>query len=203
MIIRQEQQKDYKEVENLTREAFWNVYRPGCFEHFILNKMRKDECFIPQLDYLIEENNKIVAHIAYAKAFVVDDNGEKHQIAIFGPLSVLPEKQKQGYGSKLIKYTLNKAKQLGYALVAITGNPNYYHRFKFESASKFGIYYEGLPKTQDAPFFMVKVLDKTKAKNIKGVYSDPQVYSADDGEVEEFDKNFPPKIKEKKQGQLV
>lgn len=202
MIIRNEEKKDYNDVENLTREAFWNVYRPGCFEHYVLHKMRDDDCFIKDLDYCIEDNNKIVAHIAYARAYI-NDNGIKHEIAIFGPLSVLPEKQKQGYGSKLIEFTLQKAKELGFALVAITGNPEYYHRFGFESASKFGVFYEGLPKTEESPFFMIKILDKEKANNVKGIYSDPKVYMVDEKKVEEFDKKFPKKLKEKREGQLI
>lgn len=202
-ILRREEEKDYKTVENITREAFWNVYRPGCFEHYVLHKMRGDNAFIPELDYVAEENGRVVANIVYVKAYVTDECGTAREIAVFGPLSVLPEKQKQGYGRRLIEYTTEKAKEMGFALVAITGNPDYYRRFGFESASKYGIYYEGMPETEEAPFFMVKILDGDKAKNIRGTYKDPTVYEANEGEVDEFDKKFPPKIKEKREGQLV
>lgn len=202
MLIRQEREKDYGEIENLTREAFWNVYRPGCVEHYLLHELRGDGCFIPELDYCIEEEGRIVAHIAYARAYVTGDDGIKREVAIFGPLSVLPERQRRGYGGALIRHTLQRAKELGFALVAITGNPDYYHRFGFESASEHGIFYEGMPREESAPFFMVKILDGEKAKDIKGEYSDPQVYLVGQEEADEFDKAFPPKIKQKREGQL-
>lgn len=203
MKIRLENINDYIEVENLTREAFWNLYRPGCFEHFVLHNLRKSDCFIPELDYVIEENGKIIAHIVYAKAYVKSDNGETFEVGIFGPVSVLPELQGKGYGSKLIQFTLNKAKETGIPLILICGNPAYYPRFGFESASRHGIYYEGLDKSEEAPFFMVKVIDEEASKKIVGTYSDPECYQVSEEETDEFDKNFPLKVKEKREGQLV
>ena len=133
-IIRNELEEDYDDVENLTREAFWNVYRPGCNEHLVIHNLRKEKCFIKELDYVIEKDNKIIANIVYAKSKITQDNGITKDILIFGPISVLPEYQKKGYGSYIIKYTMNKAKEMGYTEIAITGNPDYYHRFGFESA---------------------------------------------------------------------
>lgn len=202
MIIRREEEKDYREVENLIREAFWNVYRPGCLEHFVLHNMRKDDCFIKDLDYCLEVDGKIIAQIAYSKAYITNKEGEQYEVAVFGPLSVLPNMQKRGYGSKLIEFTLNKAKELGYPLVAISGNPDFYHKFGFDSASKFGIFYEGVEEDKEMPFFMVKILDSKKAKKISGVYSEPKVYFVDESEVDNFDKEFPLKIKEKREGQI-
>lgn len=124
-IIRNELEKDYDEVENLTRDAFWNVYRPGCNEHLVIHKLRNENCFIKELDYVIEKDNKIIANIVYAKSKITQDNGLTRDILIFGPISVLPEYQKKGYGSYIIKYTMNKAKEMGYTEIAITGNPNY------------------------------------------------------------------------------
>ena len=124
-IIRNELEKDYDEVENLTRDAFWNVYRPGCNEHLVIQKLRNENCFIKELDYVIEKDNKIIANIVYAKSKITQDNGLTRDILIFGPISVLPEYQKKGYGSYIIKYTMNKAKEMGYTEIAITGNPNY------------------------------------------------------------------------------
>ena len=201
MIIRLEEEKDYFDVENLTREAFWNVYRPGCFEHLVIHKLRKDKAFVKELDYVIELNSKIIANIVYAKGTLTLDDGSKKDTLIFGPVSVLPEYQKKGYAEKLINYTLNIAKEIGYPSVLITGNPDYYKKYGFESASKYGIYYEGIPKDDETSFFMIKILDKDKI--VKGIYSDPKVYSIDEKELEEFDKLFPKKIKEKREGQLV
>ena len=202
MIIRKERKEDYKKTENLVREAFWNVYRPGCFEHLVINKMRNDDCFIPELDYVIEEDGEIVAQIVWAKA-TVKEGDRCHTVAIFGPLSVLPTYQGRGYARKLIESTCDMAKQMGYAMVLITGNPDLYHRFGFDSADKYGITYEGVPDDMETPFFMCKVLDEQKAQAVKGIYSDPAVYMVEESEVDEFDKSFVPKVKEKREGQLV
>ena len=202
MIIRLEEEKDYFETENLTREAFWNVYREGCFEHLIIHNLRKDKSFVKELDYCIEINNKIIANIVYAKGKLKLENGNIREILIFGPVSVLPEYQKKGYGEKLINYTIEKAKELGFDAIVIMGNPNYYKKFGFESCSKYKIYYEGLDKNEEAPFFMIKILNDNNIENLKGIYSDPDCYKADEKELEEFDKKFPFKIKEKTEGQI-
>ncbi|TXJ30488.1 N-acetyltransferase [Brachyspira aalborgi] len=202
MIIRLEEEKDYFETENLTREAFWNVYREGCFEHLIIHNLRKSKSFVKELDYCIEVDNKIIANIVYAKGKLKLENGNIREILIFGPVSVLPEYQKKGYGEKLINYTIEKAKELGFDAIVIMGNPNYYKKFGFESCSKYKIYYEGLDKNEEAPFFMIKILNDNNIENLKGIYSDPDCYKADEKELEEFDKKFPFKIKEKIEGQI-
>lgn len=202
MIIRLEEEKDYFETENLTREAFWNVYREGCFEHLIIHNLRKDKSFVKELDYCIEIDNKIIANIVYAKGKLKLENGNIREILIFGPVSVLPEYQKKGYGEKLINYTIEKAKELGFDAIVITGNPKYYKKFGFESCSKYKIYYEGIDKNEEAPFFMIKILNDNNIENLKGIYSDPDCYKADEKELEEFDKKFPFKIKEKIEGQI-
>ena len=202
MVIRQETENDYREVENLTREAFWNVYRPGCVEHLVVQRLHESGAAIPELDCVIEENGKIVANIIYTEAKVKDGFGTLQNVAIFGPVSVLPECQKKGYGSRLIEYTLEKAKEMGYPMVIITGSPEYYGRFGFESADKYGIYHRDFGKDADAPFFMVKVLNKEKAAEIKGEYSDPEYYFVTDDEADAFDADFPPKEKRVLPGQL-
>ena len=202
MVIREETEKDYREVENLTREAFWNVYCPGCVEHLVVHRLHSEGGAIPKLDLVIEEDGKIVANIIYAEAKVKDEHGASHTVAIFGPLSVLPEYQKKGYGSKLIEHTLEMAKEMGYPMVIITGSPEYYGRFGFESASKYGIYHRDFGKDADAPFFMVKVLDEEKSSKIKGEYSDPEYYLVTGEEADAFDADFPPKKKEVLPGQL-
>ena len=202
MIIRLEEEKDYFETENLTREAFWNLYREGCFEHLIIHNLRKDKSFVKELDYCIEIDNKIIANIVYAKGKLKLENGNIREILIFGPVSVLPKYQKKGYGEKLINYTIEKAKELGFDAIVIMGNPNYYKKFGFESCSKYKIYYEGLDKNEEAPFFMIKILNDNNIENLKGIYSAPDCYKADEKELEEFDKKFPFKIKEKTEGQI-
>lgn len=200
MKICLEEEKDYFMNENLTREAFWNVYRPGCYEHYILHKIRTDECYVKELSYVMEENNRLIGSIVYAKGKIQNENG-LHEVLLFGPVSILPEYQGAGYGKKLIKFTLKKAKELGYPAVVITGKPEYYEKFGFKPASKYNIFYEGM-ENEENPFFMVKVLDRHKMKGIYGIYTDPEVYMVDQEEVEQFDKKFPKKKKEKREGQL-
>lgn len=201
MIIRLEEEKDYFEVENLTREAFFNVYRPGCFEHLVVHKLRRDKSFVKELDYVIELDGKIIANIVYAKGKLVCDE-ETRGVLLFGPVSVSPEYQHKGYGEKLIRYTMDKAKTLGYSEILITGNPDYYKKYGFESASKYNIYYDGMPKDEEAPFFMICILNKDKFNIKGGIYSGPECYNVDMNELEEFDKKFPYKVKEKREGQL-
>lgn len=201
MNIRLEETKDYFEVENLTREAFWNIYRPGCFEHLVINNLRNDESFVKELDYIIEKDNQIIANIVYVNGTLKQSNGFQRKVLTFGPVSVLPKYQKQGYGEKLINYTINKAKLLGYDAIIITGNPDYYQKYGFVSASKYEIYYEGMEK-EETPFFMIKILDENKVKELKGIYSDPKCYNIDESELIEFDKLFPKKQKEKRENQL-
>lgn len=203
MIIRLEEEKDYFEVENLTREAFWNVYRPGCFEHLVVHNLRKDSSFVKQLDYVIQKDGKIIANIMYAKGKLKLNSGIENEVLIFGPVSVLPEYQKLGYGEKLINYTMQKAEELGYSAIIITGNPEYYKKYGFVNCSKYNIYYEGMDENEEAPYFMIKILDYSKTDWLKGKYSDPECYNIDEKELEEFDKQFPKKKKEKKKGQLT
>lgn len=202
MKIRLETEKDWRLVENLTREAFWNKYQPGCNEHYILHRYRRLPEFVPELDYVLEEDGAVIAHIMYSRARVRADGGRSIPVLIFGPVSVLPERQKKGHGGLLIRFTLEKAAALGYGAVVITGDPGYYQRFGFVSGSSVGIDYAGLPRGQEAPFFMVRELCPGYLAGVTGVFQEPEGYSAEREAVEAFDLDFPPKEKRKLPGQL-
>ena len=203
MTIRLEEPKDYREVETLTREAFWNKYRPGCMEHYVLHCYRDRPEFVKELDYVMEEDGKIIAHIMYSRAQIAADDGRIVPIIIFGPVSVLPEMQGKGYGGRLIRYTLDLAAKMGCGAVAITGDPDYYHRFGFVSGSRLGVYYDGSPRSEESPFFMVKELKVGFLRGVTGIYKDPEGYFVEDAAVDAFDAGFPPKEKKKLPGQLV
>ena len=203
MAIRLEREQDWRTVEELTREAFWNKYRPGCMEHYVVHCYRRRPEFVRELDCVAEEDGRIVGHIMYSRACIDADDGRTVPIFIFGPVSVLPEKQGQGIGSRLIRHTLELAERMGCGAVAITGNPDYYHRFGFVSGSALGIFYDGVPREEEAPFFMVKELKPGFLRGVTGVYRDPEGYLVDDAEVEAFDAGFPPKEKQRLPGQLV
>ncbi len=200
LVIRKIEENDYKDVEILTREAFWNIYRPGCCEHLVVNNIHKNKKSIEELELVALYDNKVIGHIVYTKGQVKGVDNET--LITFGPLSIMPEFQGNGIGSKLISISLQKATRLGYSAVLITGDDNYYTRFGFESASKHGIHMEGIPVEDEAPFFMVKVLKEDALDDVNGYYVFDDCYNVSDDEVDEFDKGFAPKVKEVREGQL-
>ena len=201
MNIRLERPEDYREVEHLVREALWNVYAPGCCEHYILHRLRQDPCFVRSLSYVVEDQGRLVAQIAYAKGIYRPDKGGEQELLLFGPVGVLPEEQGKGYGSALIRFTLERAQELGWPGVVITGNPAYYSRFGFVPASRHGIYHRAFGR-EEAPVFQLKVLHPADMPSTPGWYEDPPCYNVSPEEVEAFDRQFPPKRKEVLPGQL-
>lgn len=193
MEFRLEEQADYREVENLTREAFWDVYTPGCSEHFVLHKLRESGAFIRELDYVAEADGRIIGNIAYSKVF---SNKEMcSEIIAFGPLSVHPDYQGQGIGRELVAFTLKKAEELGYKAVMITGNPEYYRRFGFAPAAQYEIYLPGMKREKENDFFMVMELEEGYLKGHGGIYDFDKCFYAEAEEAEIFDKVFTPRAK--------
>lgn len=203
MMVRNARPQEYRETEQLTREAFWNVYKPGCDEHFVLHTFRGLPEFVPELDcVLCSDDGVLVAHIMYCRAYLETAEGAVREALMFGPVSVLPSYQGKGYGSRLITETMERAERLGFGAVVITGNPAYYRRFGFESCSGRGIRLEGAPAEEEAPYFMVKELRAGFLPDTASVFRIPKAYMADPDAVERYDQQFPPKIKQKRPGQL-
>lgn len=201
-IIRFETKEDYREVENLTREAFWNVYRPGCMEHYVLHCYRDDAAFVPELDLVMEVDGKIIGHVMYAHSAIKADNGSMIPIMTFGPISIAPEYKRQGYGKILLDYSMEQAEKLGAGALAITGNIDFYGKSGFVPAKTVGIRYEDDP---DADYFLIKELKPGFLDGISGLYKDPEGYficEKDPDGFEEFEASFPPKEKQKLPGQL-
>ncbi|MFB0920300.1 MAG: N-acetyltransferase [Oscillospiraceae bacterium] len=190
--IRLENEKDYAEVESLTRDAFWDVYQPGCDEHLLAHKLRKVSAFIPELDYVAELDGQIVGNILYSKALIAGETGEEYEVITFGPLSVLPPYQKTGIGSTLIKHTLRLAKEMGFKAVIIFGNPAYYHRFGFKNAEKYHI---STANGENFDAFMALELCEGALQGISGKFHEASVFNIDKAELEEFEKKFPYKEK--------
>ncbi len=140
-IIRLETEKDYRAVEELTREAFWNVYKPGADEHYYVHQMRKHPDFIPELAFVIEKNKKIVGNIMYTKAWLEDENGVRKEIISFGPICVAPEYQRQKLGKELIEHSFDVARQMGYDVNINFGNPGNYVSRRFVSCKKKSVSY--------------------------------------------------------------
>ena len=202
-IIRLERKEEYREVEHLVREAFWNVYRPGALEHYVLNQLRHDSAFVPELDFVMERDGVIIGQNMFMRAVIKADDGRDIPIMTMGPICIAPQYQKQGYGKLLLDYSLEQAKQLGYGAVCFEGNINFYGKSGFTFAREFGIRYHGLPEGADDSFFLCKELIPGYLDGITGEYAPPQGYFVDETEAEQFDQQFPPKVKLKLPGQLV
>ena len=201
-IIRLETSKDHTEVEHLIRESFWNVYRPGCLEHYVLHCLRDDPDFIPELDLVMEEDGVIIGQNIFMRASIAADDGRNVPILTMGPICIANALKRQGYGKFLLDYSLEQAVKLGAGAVCFEGNIDFYGKSGFTYASRFGIRYPGLPTGEDASFFLCKELMPGYLDGITGEYATPAGYFVDEGKAEKFDKQFPPKEKLKLPGQL-
>ena len=201
-IIRLEKTEEHRETEALVREAFWNVYRPGCLEHYVLNQLRNDKEFVPELNFVMEKDGRLIGQNMFMRAAIKADDGSDLPIMTMGPICISPELQGQGYGKILLDYSLEKAAELGCGALCFEGNINFYGKSGFTYASEFGIRYHGLPEGADASFFLCKELKKGYLDGISGEYTPPKGYFVDEAEAEEFDKQFSPKEKLKLPTQL-
>ena len=154
------------------------------------------------MDYVVEKDGEVITNIMYCNSKIQCDNGDFVSVMTFGPVSVLPKYQGKGYGSKLIKFTMGKAKKLGCGALAITGDPKYYRKFGFVSGHSMNIYYDPFPRNEEIPFFMVKELQSGYLSGVIGTFKDLEGYIVEDAEVEKFDTNFPTKEKKILPGQL-
>lgn len=201
-LIRLERKEDYKKVETLVREAFWNVYRPGCLEHYVINKMRSNADFVSELDFVMEQNGQIIGQNVFVRANIKADDGRSVPILAMGPICITPELQRKGYGKILLDYSLEKAEELGFGAVCFEGNIDFYGKSGFTFASEFGIRYHDLPKDADASFFLCKELISGYLNGVTGEYTPPEVYFVSEEEADKFDKTFPYKEKLKLPGQI-
>jgi len=186
--VRLEKESNYRESEIITREAFWDVYKPGCDEHLILHNMRTIPAFVKELDFVACVDGRVVGNIVYTRANVVSESGAAHEVLCMGPLSVSPSLQKAGIGSLLNTYSLAAAKELGFRGVIIFGNPVYYHRFGYRNAAEFNI---STADGQNFDPFMALELSENSLRGIEGRFHSDPVFVADQGDLEEFEKGFP------------
>ena len=205
ITIRRETTSDYRAVENLVRESFWNVYRPGCVEHYVLNRLRDDPAFVPELDFVMELDGELIGQNMFMRAHIQSDDGTRVPIMTMGPICISPAYKRQGYGKILLDYSLEKAAALGCGALCFEGNILFYGKSGFTCASDFGIRYHDLPEGADASFFLCRELIPGYLDGITGVYGPPEGYFVADqnpGAFEAFDAQFPPKQKQKLPGQL-
>ena len=202
VIIRNETKEDYGKVENLTREAFWNVYRPGCTEHYVLHCYRNDPAFVSELDFVMELNDELIGQVIYVRSEIDCDDGRKLPIMTFGPIGIAPQYKRQGYGKRLLDYSMKKAKETGVGALAITGNILFYGKSGFVPAKTKGVRYADDP---EADYFLIKELIPGFLDGVCGTYKDPEGYFVCEKNPEAFERfeaTFPKKEKKKLPGQL-
>ena len=200
--IRLEKKEENREVENLVREAFWNVYRPGCSEHFVIHVLRDDPAFVRELDFVMEKDGELIGQNMFMRTVINADDGRVIPVLTMGAIGISPELKRRGYGKKLLDYSLEKAAAMGFGAVLFEGNIGFYGKSGFDYARKFGIRYHDLPEGADDSFFLCRELIPGYLDDVTGVYQTPQGYYVDDADVEAFDKAFPPKEKLRLPGQI-
>ena len=200
--IRPERKEDFRAVENLIRKSFWNVYRPGCSEHYVMHVLRDDPAFVKELDFVMEQDGRLIGQNMFMKTVIKADTGEDVPVLTMGPICITPELKRKGYGKALLDYCLEKAAAMGFGAVLFEGNIGFYGKCGFDYARKFGIRYHDLPEGADDSFFLCRELRTGYLWGITGVYQTPAGYYVDDADVEEFDRSFPPKEKLRLPGQI-
>lgn len=201
-VIRLERKEEYRKVEELVRESFWNVYRLGCLEHYLLNQLRKNSDFVKELDFVMEKDGELIGQNVFVKAIVKADDNRDIPIMTMGPICIAPKFQRKGYGKILLDYSIAKAASLGCGALCFEGNIDFYGKSGFTFARNFGIRYHGLPEDADDSFFLCKELTNGYLDGITGEYFTPQGYFISEEEIEKFDKMFPHKEKRTLPGQI-
>ena len=194
ITIRNETESDFREVEVLTRKAFWNVNVPGCDEHYLAHVLRDHEDFIPELDLVAEtEDGKIVGNVMYTKAKLVEESGTELSILTFGPISVHPDYQRRGISRKLLEFSFDRAIEMGYKVIVIFGNPDNYVSRGFKSCKKYNVC------TADGSYpaaMLVKELVPGTLNGTKRVYRESPACEFEKADAEKFDEQFEPMKKE-------
>lgn len=194
-IIRQERTEDHRMVEALVRESFWNVYRPGCLEHYVLHCLRRDPAFVPELDFVMEMDGRIVGQNIFVRAVIQADDGGEIPILTMGPICIAPDLRGRGLGKVLLDHSLEQAAALGWGAVCFEGDLAFYGKSGFTYAGAFGIRYHGFPEGADASFFLCKELIPGYLDGITGEYATPKGYFVEETAAEAFDRKFPEKEK--------
>lgn len=194
LIFRKAEESEYYATENITREAFWNMYKPGCDEHLVLHQLRQSNSYAGELDIVAVHEGEIIGHVILTKAKVTGEDNSEHQVLCLGPVSVLPDHQKKGAGRKLIRYSISEAKRLGFKAVILFGDPGYYHQFGFKDAREYHI---RTKDNQNFEPFMVLELREHGLDNVKGRFFEDDAFLTREDELVEFEKKFEPKVKGK------
>ncbi len=206
MNIRLEQPADYRAAEILVRDAFWNIYRPGCTEHYVLHRYRSDPAFVPELDLVMDDDDgRLVGQIMFSKASLVLPNGSPFPIWTFGPISIRPDRKRQGLGLRLLLHALEKARALGIGFLCMEGNLDFYQHAGFALASSLRIHYHAESPDAEVPYFLARELIPGYLRGIEATYRPPRGYFVADDDPAGFaayEATFPAREKTLREGQL-
>ena len=206
LTVRRETAADHRAVETLVREAFWNVYRPGCLEHYVLHCCRTQPDFVPELDLVLERDGILMGHIMYVRAALAAEPAAPGQTLpaamTFGPLSIRPDLQGRGYSRFLLESSMRQAAALGAEVLCIEGDSGFYGPSGFVQGARRGVAYADEPRNADVPYFLVKELRAGCLDGLACRYRTPACYFVDEAEAERFDQQFPPRQKQVRAGQL-
>ncbi len=197
--IRHENKNDYRAVEEVAREAFWNLYFPGAAEHAVVNKMRNSKDFIPELTFVIEVDGQIAGAIFYSHSKIVGSDNKEYDTISFGPVFISPRYHRMGLGRKLITHSIEEAKKLGHRAILTLGYPYHYEPYGFVGGKKYNI------SMEDGKFYkglLVLPLYEGALDNISGYAAISEDLDATEEEIEEFDKTFPYKEKKVQDSQI-
>lgn len=195
-VIRLETEADHKNVEILVRESFWNVYRPGCMEHYLIHELRKRPDFVRELDFVMELDGELIGQNAFTRAEILADDGRHIPVLTMGPICIRNDLKRRGYGKALLDYSLERAAELGYGAVCFEGNIGFYGKSGFVVASEKNIHYDGEPRDAVVPYFLLKELQTGYLDGVEGVFYQPMAQYADEIAAGEFDRQFPPMEKQ-------
>lgn len=193
LTIRNEVQADRQAVEDITRRAFYNIYAPGCMEHYLVHVMREHPDFIPELDFVAELDGRVVGNVMYTKATLTDESGAVKDILTFGPVSIAPEHQRRGYGKRLLEHSFRRAAELGWEVIVIFGSPANYVGRGFKSCRRFNV---SLESGRFPSAMMVKELREGALDGRRWVYRDSPVMSVDEASARRYDDGLEPMAKE-------
>ena len=202
LVITPEKKEEQRAVENLIRESFWTVYRPGCSEHYVMHVLRDDPAFVPELDFVMRKDGELIGQNMFMRTVIDTDEGKTVPVLTMGPICILPKFQRKGYGKILLDYSLEKAAGMGFGAVLFEGNIAFYGNCGFSYARDFGIRYHDLPEEADSSFFLCGELITGYLNDVTGVYQTPRSYYVRDEDVEAFDRLFPYKEKQRLPGQI-
>lgn len=165
LTIKRETNEDHERVFEVIEQAFREEELSDHNEHYLVERLRKSDAFVPELSLVAESDGCIVGHILLTE-ITISGNSTPHKFLALAPISVLPEYQGKGIGSKLIDEAHTIADRLGYSAIVLVGHAEYYPRFGYVKASNYGI---KVPFDAPDDSVMVKPLKSDVLKNTSGV----------------------------------